>query len=229
MGRDNERRWFHHAAAQFAKHLLHLAFDLRLLVTYVWDDVAEDIERSNSWISGAGYCLHGGREHGAHAKALVQRCERNGCDRCRAVGVRDDRSLPAARFPLHGDQAEVRRVDLRNHQRNVVFHAKVLRIAQHEAARAGEEWLELAGGLRIERGEDDRRGHTLRVARQDVESGNRGRHLAFDPSCRLGVALPRGALARGNLGHAKPGMAIKQADECLAHGTGGAEDRDWSA
>ena len=195
------------------------------------NDVAEDVERRHAGIARARHRLHRGDEQLTDAERLVQRRERHhGHDR-RAVRVRDDAAAPSALRALHVEQREMIGVDLGDDERNVLFHAEVLRVAEHHAARARERRLHVAGDGRVERGEDERRRDLRRIASAyHGHSARISRHIAVaDPLRRLGVRFARRPLRRRELGEPEPGVIGEQANERLADGAGGAQHRDGGA
>src|SRR5581483_1096660 len=69
---DHERRVLDGAIMEAAEHLLDLAFDLRLFLADVRNDVAENVERRYAGISGARNRLQRGSKYRPDAEPLVQ-------------------------------------------------------------------------------------------------------------------------------------------------------------
>jgi hypothetical protein len=87
----------------------------------------------------------------------------------------------------------VRRVDLRDEQRNVRVHTVIFRIADHRIAGAGKNFFGLARDGGVQRGENkiaiERR---LQAFYHQVACGFRDRSIKV-PAHRFGVALARGS------------------------------------
>jgi hypothetical protein len=137
------------------EHLRDLALDLRFFLADERDHVAQDIERWDTRITGAGHRLHRDREHLPDAERFVKWCEGHGRYRGGAVGVGDDAATPPALGALALQQRQMVRVHLRNHERDIRIHPEVLRVAEHDRAGASECGLDVASGRRVQRGEDD--------------------------------------------------------------------------
>ena len=118
-------------------------------------------------------------------------------------------------------------VDFGDDERDILVHAEILGIAQHEPARARERCFDIRCNGRIERGKDQWRADLRRIAREHRHARDVLRHhLSTDPSRCIGIALGARPLRRGKLGELEPRMIREQANEALSHGARRAEHRN---
>ncbi len=120
-------------------------------------------------------------------------------------------------------------IDFRDHQGNVLLHAKGAGIGDDGAAGGGKLGLQLAGNAGIERGEDD-----LGRARR-FGGGNRhfghgfGNRSLETPARGFRVIKSGGALGGGQPCHLEPGVVLQQLNKPLADHTGSAKNANWNS
>jgi hypothetical protein len=229
--RHGARRRFDLAVRQGAEQLAQLLLELVLLAADERNHVAQDVEARDARITGAGNRLHARHHHRLDAERRVQRRERDGEHRRRAIGIADDRALPVAQLSLSGEQVEMGRIDVRDEQRHVRLHAERARVREHLRARGGESGLDLARRSGVEGGEHDRCERRGGIARFQNALGLPGERLRGvggrnAPRARLGVAFPHAALARAQMAQLETRMAGQARHEALPDDAGCAEDRD---
>src|ERR1035441_1464940 len=133
------------AAFERSEQLLRLLFHLLFFVLDVGDDVAQDVERRNAWVSSSANGLHRYCHDGFELETTMEGSERNYQSNGRAVGIGDGE---ASRFAVPGlsfDERDVIGVDFRNDQRNVSLHAQGAGIGNDSASGVGKLRLQFAG------------------------------------------------------------------------------------
>ena len=148
-----------------------------------------------------------------------------------------DAQLPLATMPpvqprfcrCAVEHVEVRRVHLGDDERHVRLHAVVLRVRQHELARARRTPARRRPPPTSRAPRRRCRPRSLRgIARQrpSCRATLRRHRVAADPARRFGVRLARRALRRGDSASSNHGWFGEQPDERLPDRAGGAEHGD---
>ena len=162
------------------------------------------------------------------AEALVDGREREDEADDGAVGVGDDVAAGLVAPGLVLDEVEVVGVDLGDDEGNVGGHAEGAGVRDDGAAGGGELWLELAGDVGVEGGEDDLRqlaDDQLRGVGLDGHGRDVRRHRGVElPAAGLAVGFAGAAITGGEPGDLKPGMVAEELDESLADRAGRAEN-----
>ena len=79
-----------------------------------------------------------------------------------------------------------------NHERNIRVHAEILRVAEHELSGSRKRFLDFAGDAASSAEKTIGALITAdRIAIAHVIVGDRVRHHALEPACRLAVLLAR--------------------------------------
>src|ERR1035438_4982669 len=95
------------AAAECPEQLQRLLFHLLFFVLDVWDDVAQDIERRDSRISGAAYSLHRYCHDGFELETTMEGSQREHQSNGRAIGIGDGEAVGFAVPSLRFDKRDV--------------------------------------------------------------------------------------------------------------------------
>src|ERR1035438_6493050 len=95
------------AAFERAKQLLRLLFHLLFFVLDVGDDVAEDVEGRDSWISGAAHGLHRYCHDGFELETTMEGSQREHQSNGRAIGIGDGEAVGFAVPSLRFDKRDV--------------------------------------------------------------------------------------------------------------------------
>ena len=224
--RDHERRRRAGGVACASENFRDFGLDLLRLARDVGNDVSEYVERGDARIARAGDRLHRRDERLLDPEGAVERRERHGEEHRRAICVRDERSGPATMLPLPLEEAERIRVDLRNDERDVVVHAMRRSVREDERAPPGEERLDFAGGVRVERREQGAARELVPDAAH-LQGRETVRQRRFTPppgGFRVGASgRPLGGGDRDDL---EPGVVEEAFEEALPHGAGRTEDAD---
>ena len=151
------RQSFHLGAVELAQQFERLGFELLFFAADVRNHIAQDVERRDARITGPADRLHGAHKYALQAKAVGQRLEREHQPDRAAVGVGHDVAAGLLTPGLRLEQAQVGRVDLGNHQRNIRLHAKCAGIRDYGATGCGKLRLQFARNVGVEGGEDHAR------------------------------------------------------------------------
>ena len=128
-----------------AQHLERLCLQLFFFIANVGNHIVNDVERRDAGIAGARGGLHGYDKDAMQTKGVVQRLERAGQVRGRAIGVGDDEARPAALFALSFDERAVLRVDLRNQERYVGHGSMRAGVGENGVAGRSQGRLQVMG------------------------------------------------------------------------------------
>ena len=225
MSADDEAGFDEARAIPFAEQLLRLGFHFFLFAADERHDVAEDVERGNTGITGAGSSLHGNDEKLFQAEGIGERFENEDESGGGAIRICDDEAgTIAAIFLLQWNGIEVSCVDFRNEKRDVRVHSMIFGVAHDGIARAGEIFFATTGDGRIERGENEVAIEIRFKALDDEVGGSGGKRFVEVPLRGFGIFFSRGAFRGGDFRELEPGMIGEELDEALADNAGGAED-----
>ena len=122
------------------------------------------------------------------------------------------------------------RIDLRNQQRHIRFHAMISGIGNNHVPGLGKRPLDFGGHGGIHCREHQTRRAVARLAVGHGESRGLVRHRAIEPPASgFAVDLSRGAIACADPGQIEPGMVLKELHKMLADHAGPAQHAYWYA
>src|ERR1043166_4979231 len=200
-------------AIPFAEQLLRLGFHFFFFPTYEGNDIAENIERRDARIAGAGSGLHGNDEQLFEPESVGERLEHEDESGSGTIRIGDDEAGGVtAIFLLKRNRVEMRSVDFGNEQRDVGIHSMVFGVAHDAVACPSEVFFGGTGDGRVERRENE-------IAIEgwfktfDAESGGSGGDgFVKVPLRGFGVFFPGRTFGGGDFGEFKPRVTSEKLD-----------------